>query len=257
MRLLRRAPRITHERSARRVVVRVALAVALSAGAAACEWVPVRTFDQHSPHSFSFHHLTRDGSDGYRTLATPGSLTITAPTTNTGTNTRLLVYPGAQPMSSDHQSCATWQSQVGLNTQQGLALRIRHDADEGRWRSITVTKAIVWGANWQFNVITWDSRDARFRMHGSVDLASVFWVDQQLAPLPWRVCARVEGDLVRVKGWRDGDPEPRWDDPVRSGAVRLPIQWVYPGKAGWYVGHLTPGHSTTMADLMLDRLEVR
>jgi hypothetical protein len=94
-------------------------------------------------------------------------------------------------------------------------------------------------------------------MHGSVNLAPVFWPNQQLAPLPWRICARVEGDIVKVKGWIAGQAEPAWNDPVHTGSVRIPIEWVYPGKAGWYVGHLAPGHSTTMTDLVLDRLEVR
>lgn len=247
----------TKHRARTRPVIRVALAAALSVVAASCQWVPVRTFDQNSAHAFSFHYLSRDGADGFRSLATPGTFQATAPATNVGTNTRLLVYPGQQPISPNHQACATWQSQDGINNQQGLALRIRHDAAEGRWRSITVTKNVVWGANWQFNVLTWDSYKPGWQMHGSVNLAPVFWSNQQLAPLPWRICARVEGDLVRVKGWRVGQPEPDWSNANHTGAVRLPIEWVYPGKAGWYVGHLAPGQSTTMVDLVLARLEVR
>src|SRR5690606_39255838 len=126
--------------------------------------------------------------DGYTSLATPGSLTVSALPTNVGTNSRMLVYPGNQPVTTDHQSCATWQSQDGLGTQQGLALRIRHDVAEGRWRSITVTKNVLWGANWQFNVLTWDSHRAGWQVHGAVDLNRVFWPDRQLSPLPWRIC---------------------------------------------------------------------
>lgn len=236
---------------------RVALVVALSLVVAACEWVPVRTFDESSQPTFAFHHLSRDGLDGYSTSAGKGKLSVRASSANTGSNTRTLVFPTNQPRSSDQQSCATWQSQTGINTQQGLALRIRHDAAEGRWRAITVTKNVMWGANWQFNVLTWDSHQTGWRMHGSVNLAPVFWPNQQLAPLPWHVCARVEGDLVRVKGWRLGQPEPTWDDPVHSGSVRLPAGWVYPSTAGWYIGHLEPGGATTMTDLVLDRLELR
>lgn len=238
-------------------VYRAALVVSFALLTAACEWVPVRTFDQTSSHAFSFRYLSRDGSDGFASLATPGSIRISAPASNVGTNTRTLVYPGNQPVTTDHQACATWRSQDGINTQQGLALRVRHDTPEGRWRSITVTKNVVWGANWQFNVLTWDTRQIGWQMHGSVNLAPVFWPNQQLAPLPWRICARVEGDIVKVKGWIAGQAEPAWNDPVHTGSVRIPIEWVYPGKAGWYVGHLAPGHSTTMTDLVLDRLEVR
>ncbi len=233
------------------------LVVLLCTFVAACEWVPVRTFDRSSLHSMSIHHLTRDGTDGYATTAAPGRFTARAPRTNVGTNTRILFYPGDQPVTTDHQSCATWQSQDGAGVQQGLALRIRHDVAQHRWRAITVTKNVVWGANWQLNVTTWDSHRLGWQMHGSVNLAPVFWPDRELAPLPWRVCGRVEGDLVRVKGWRVGTPEPSWTDPVHSGTVRVPADWVYRGKAGWYVGHLAPGQSTVMTDLVLDRLELR
>lgn len=236
------------------MVATLAIAVATTA----CERVPVRTFDETSSHELRFHYLTRDQTDGYTTLAVPGSLQVNAPATNRGGNTRVVMFPNDQPVVDEHQSCATWQSQDGLNTQQGLALRIRNDLPEDRWRAVTVTKNVMWGANWQFNVLTWDSRSwAPWQVRGSVDLARVFWPGEQLAPLPWRVCARVEGDTVRVKGWLAGQPEPTWDDPVHSGSVRLPAEWVYPGKAGWYVGHLAPGHAATYSDLVLDRLEIR
>src|SRR5690606_437540 len=100
-----------------------------------------------STPTFSFHYLTRDGTDGFASTATPGALDLRAPATNQGTNTRILVYPPAQPMTDDQQSCATWDAQDGVNAQQGLALRIRNDLPEGRWRAITVTKNVVWGAN--------------------------------------------------------------------------------------------------------------
>lgn len=244
----RRAPR------AHRLVLVTGLALLM----AACEWVPVPTFDQTTPPALSFHHLTRDGVDTFASAARPGRLDLWAPPDNQGTNTRMLVYPGSQPVTDNHQACATWESQDGYNAQQGLALRIRHDLPEGRWRALTVTKNVMWGANWQFNVLSWDSRQpGSWQMWGSVNLAGVFWPGQQLTPLPWRVCARVEGDLVKVKGWPAGAAEPGWDDAVHTGAVRVPAEWVYPGKAGWYVGHLGPGQRTTMTDLELARLELR
>ena len=233
------------------------LIVVLCTFVTACEWVPVRTFDRSSDHTLSMYALTRDANDGHTTAATKGTFSARALATNTGTNTRQLIYPGSQPVSTNHQSCATWQAQDGFNTQQGLALRVRHDVDQGRWRAITVTKNVVWGANWQLNVTTWDSHRPGWQKHGSIDLAAVFWPNQVLAPFPWRVCARVEADIVRVKGWRIGQAEPAWADPVHSGAVRVPAEWVYAGKAGWYLGHLAPGHSATMTDLVLDRLEIR
>jgi hypothetical protein len=234
-------------------VVGTVLGLALTASA--CRWVPTPTFDATSTPAFSQRYLTRDGADGYATAAGPGTVRVTAPATNVGTNTRLVLYPPAQPMTVDQQACATWSDQSDLGAQQGLALRVRHDLPEGRWRMVTVVKNVVWGANWNLNVLTWDTRDPTgWTMHGSVDLAPVFWPDRQLAPLPWRVCARATGDVVTVKGWRVGAPEPAWDDPVAAGTVRLPAGWTFAGKGGWYAGHLAPGQHTTLTGLTLDQL---
>lgn len=227
--------------------------------ASACDRIPVRTFDGTRAPAFNFHYLTRDGSDGYASAANAGRFSVSAPSANRGSNTRLLVYPPAQPLSVDQQACATWSAQVGLNTQQGIALRVRHDIAGGdRWRAVTVMKNILWGANWQFNVLTWDTRGGYgYRKHGSVGLPQVFWPNHVLAPLPWRVCARVENDLVTVKAWRIGEPEPAWGDATHGGTVRLPAGWAYAGKSGWYVGHLKPGGSAEFADLTTDRFEIR
>jgi hypothetical protein len=247
-------PQTAPPRTGHRVRTAVAVAVVVLA-TAACEWVPTRTFDATSTPAFSLRYLTRNGTDGYSSGAAAGTVRLAAPSTNQGTNTRLAFYPPAQPMTVDHQTCATWSDQTDLGTQQGLALRVRNDLPEGRWRAVTVVKNVVWGANWNLNVLTWDTRDpAGWTTRGSVDLARVFWPGQQLVALPWRVCARVTGDLVTVKGWPAGAVEPAWDDPVHTGSVRLPAGWVYAGKGGWYLGHLAPGHRTTFTDLVLDRL---
>lgn len=232
-----------------------AIALVLTALLGACEWVPTPTFDDTRPPAFSLRYLTRDGTDGYASSATSETVVLTAPSSNQGTNTRLVFYPPAQPMTVDQQSCATWTDQSHALAQQGLALRVRNDLPEGRWRAVTVVKNVVWMANWRFNVLTWDTRDPDgFTTNGSVDLARVFWPDRTLAPFPWRVCARATGTTITVKGWRVGGPEPAWDDPVHTGTVNLPADWVYAGKAGWYAGHLAPGHRTTMTALELDRL---
>lgn len=222
---------------------------------AGCEWVATPTYDGPSRPNFVFRYLTRDGADGYTSSAVKGTVQLSGPPTNTGTNTRMVLFPSAQPSSIDQQACATWSTQTDLRTQQGLALRIRADQPEGRWRAVTVLKNVLWGANWNFNVLTWDTRNpSGWTTHGTVDLNRVFWPNQQLAPFPWRVCARVTGDVVTVKGWRAGTPEPPWNDPNHTGSVRLPPEWSYPGQAGWYVGHLPSGQQTTFTDLTLHQL---
>lgn len=227
--------------------------------AAACQRVPVRVFDDTHPAAFNVHYLTRNGGDTVSSVAGPGRFTLSAPATNTGSNTRVLIYPPAQPMAADQQVCATWSDQVGIHTQQGLALRVRHDiTNGGRWRAVTVMKNIMWGANWQFNVLTWDTQGRYgYRVHGSVGLPQVFWPNQVLAPLPWRVCAKAEGDIVTVKAWRLNETEPAWGDSSHGGTVRLPAGWAFDGKAGWYAGHLSPGGSAAFTDLAVDRLEIR
>ena len=247
----------THRRAPRRAGV-AALAMAAGLLAAACQRVPVRVFDDSHPSAFNVHYLTRSGGDTYSSGTGPGRFTLSAPATNTGHNTRVLVYPPAQPMASDQVVCATWSSQVGINTQQGLALRIRHDLPNGgRWRAVTVMKNILWGAHWQFNVITWDTQGGYgYRTQGSVGLPQVFWPNQVLAPLPWRVCAKAEGDIVTIKAWRLSETEPAWGDASHGGSVRLPPGWAFAGKAGWYAGHLPPGGSAALTALTADRLVV-
>jgi len=229
------------------------LAIVLAVVVTACEWTSVLTFDGSSQPEFNLRYLTRDSVDGFSSAASSNTVVVSAPSTNQGTNTRLLYYPPAQPMSVDQQSCATWSDQSDLRIQQGLALRVRND--QGRWRAVTVVKNVVWGANWNMNVLTWDSADpAGWSTRGSVDLARVFWPGQNLLALPWRVCARITGDMVTVKGWPATSTEPAWDDATHTGSVHLPEGWTYPGKGGWYVGHIPPGHRTTFTDLILHRL---
>jgi len=234
----------------------VAALCAVACLATICQRVDAATFDDTHPAKFNVHYLTRDGRDGYNTAATPGRLSVTAPRSNGGGNTRVIIYPPAQPMSVDQQACATWSAQAGINVQQGIALRVRHDIEgSGRWRAVTVMKNVMWGAHWNFNVITWDTRAGyRWRNHGSVSLPQVFWPNHVLAPLPWRVCARVQGDLVTVKAWRTSEVEPAWGDKSHGGTVRIPSEWTYSGKSGWYLGHVPPGGSATMQDLVADRV---
>lgn len=198
------------------------------------------------------HHLTQDGSDRYQLRAEQGAVRVTAPPTNLstpeGSATRSVIWPPATAISTDQQTCATWGEAPGPWAQQGLALRIRRDGT--RFRTIVVAKNTVFGAEWQFNVYTWDSaRSPYLAVHGSVGLRAPFEALGVPRPLPWHVCAKVQGRIVRVKGWREAEPEPGWHDPSHAGAVTLPPEWVYPGKAGWYAGHVDPGRTLAMDDL--------
>lgn len=206
------------------------------------------------PPAIAKRYLTRDhAGDVYRVTAGDGALRVDAPTTNVGAldgtaGTRMVMWPTSPQPAEDLESCATWTDARGPWAQQGIALRIRTDGE--RFRTIVVAKNVLFGAEWQFNVDTWDTeRWPNLRHHGVVILRNTFSFAEVPRPLPWRVCARVRGEVVEVKGWRPEEPEPAWGDPEHSGAVRLGPNWVFAGRAGWYVGHIAPGGTIAMDDL--------
>ena len=152
---------------------------------------------------------------------------------------------------TDGQSCATWSAQPEKgNTQQGAALRITTNST-GVSRAITVTKNIMFGATWMFNVHVWDTskRPANTGI-GSADMRSVV----RGKPLPWHLCARTRNNLLEMKVWTGSEPEPPWEDGSHTRSFRLASDWVYPGRTGWYIGHVPPGGSAGFTNLKTWRL---
>jgi hypothetical protein len=198
------------------------------------------------------HHVTQDnGTDRYQLHQDGTGLIVDAPTTNRstpdGSATRAVIWPPESDATVDATTCATWARSSPWG-QEGLALRVRRDGD--RFRAIVIAKNTMFGASWRFNVYSWDSgRDPYFQTHGSVDLTSVFVDDGEVRDLPWRVCARTEGDQVRIKGWAVSDAQPGWSSEEHTGTVTLPGWLTYPGKAGWYAAHIDPGDLIALADL--------
>jgi hypothetical protein len=190
--------------------------------------------------------VTPDGSDRYLIESSGVQVHAAAPRTNTGGNHRAVFWPEASPPVTDGQSCATWTAQSDpRRVQQGAALRIATD-EAGRTRAVTVTKNIWFGITWTFNFHVWDtSRHPPGAQIGNVDMGAV--VGGQ--PLPWHLCARTVGRTLEMKVWTGTEPEPRWGDRSHGGAVTLPDEWVYPGKAGWYIGHLAPGGFADFSNL--------
>ena len=231
----------------------VAAAVALVA--TACQRTEVVLYDKSKTPNLAQHYVTRDGADRFTLKLGPGAVRIDAPTTNRGTTTRTVIWPPSTKAVTDQQSCASWTDQRGTGVQQGIALRVRMDGS--RFRSIVVAKNIVYGANWQLNVYTWDSgRSPYFQTHGAVSLRAPFESGDEPRPLPWKVCARVEGKVVRIKGWRSDESEPTWSSPDHTGSVTLPAAWVFAGKAGWYAGHIPAGGTIGMGALRTSTWEV-
>ena len=235
-------------RGARTIILVSAVALV----ATACQRTEVVLYDASKTPNLAFHYISRDGHDTYSLKLGPGAVRINAPSTNQatpqGSATRIAIWPPATKMVTDQQSCASWTDSRGKWAQQGIALRIRIDGS--RFRAIVVGKNIVYGASWQMNVYTWDSaRSPYFQTHGAVSLRTPFAAGDAPRPLPWKVCARVEGRTVTIKGWRKDESERTWSDPQHTGRVTLPSEWVFAGKAGWYAGHVQPGGTIGMGAL--------
>jgi hypothetical protein len=201
----------------------------------------------------ALHHVTRDrDTDRYDLLQEGNAILIEAPASNRstpkGSATRAVIWSPQSASVRDATTCATWARSEPWG-QEGLALRVQVDAN--RFRALVIAKNTVFGASWQFNVYSWDSaRDPYFQVHGSVNLTPVFTEGPgRPVPLPWRVCARTEGSLVRIKGWDTHEPQPGWRAPDHTGTVAVPNDLVYEGHAGWYVGHIEPGEFLALADL--------
>jgi hypothetical protein len=193
--------------------------------------------------------LTSDHADTYG-IDLPGSdrASVHASPSDVGGNTRVVFWRPGDGAGTDMESCATWTSDAGRHDQEGAALRV-HEVTGGV-KAITVTKNIVFGANWIFNVHVWDtSRSPVATQIGDFDLASVFFPNQQLVALPWTMCARVVGATVSFVVWPASEPRPAWNDPTHGGSVTLPAGYGDPGAVGWYVGHLAADDRAEYADL--------
>ena len=193
--------------------------------------------------------LTSERADTYDiTFPDPERASAHANLANVGGNTRVTFSRPSDGTGTDLESCATWTSDASWHNQEGAALRVHHVT--GGVKAITVTKNIVYAANWIFNVHVWDtSRSPIATQIAKFDLEPVFFPNQQLVPMPWTLCARVVGSTVSFVVWPTSEPRPAWGDPSHGGSVTLPPGYDDPGAAGWYIGHLDAGDRAELADL--------
>jgi hypothetical protein len=224
-----------------------ALGIAALVVAAACQpgWTPLAAGYQGA-------FITPEGKDVFGLTVAGTAVTMKAPTTNTGGNTRAVFWREGAVDTADQEVCATWVSHSGVDRQEGVALRVR--SAQGRTRAITVTNNVVYGARWGFNVHVMDSGSSTPHIKiGGFLLEEVFRPDgpgtTRLPPHPWRMCARVVGSVVSFIVWPTTHAEPAWDDARYGGSVTLPTGWTAVGKPGWYAAHLRPGESMVYDDL--------
>jgi hypothetical protein len=248
--------------SPHRVGAAVALLVLAVAGCSSDEHAPAAVASTTVPAAtaptsvaFSTAVISRDGSDDYTVQPAAHSAAITADAGNVGGNLRIAFWNADSPDLTDSYACATWRSASADDLQQGIGLRIR--AGSAGTRLIMITKNVYLRGFWVFNIDVWDTAASGLSVVQSFDLQSVFRPAGVLVPLPWHMCARVNRDVVDFKAWPDTVPTPAWGDPAFGGSTRLPPGWTYPGKAGWYIGHVPPGGAAAYTDLDTGRTRPR
>jgi hypothetical protein len=202
--------------------------------------------DIHRDDSVVASVATGDGPRTYEfELSSDGETVMVYAPPGTGRNLRMVWTTADTPVSLDHQACDTWGVTDGPITQQGVALRVVEEGGSVS-RAICVMKNIWMGGNWIFNAIGFDH--GSFVVLGTVDLSETFDPNGLVTQLPWRMCARVEGRSLDWKVWPTARAEPAWGDTMYGTTVTLPGEWVYPGRPGFYVGHLEMGDDAEFTD---------
>jgi len=204
-----------------------------------------------APAPFSRSVLTADDSRYRFVSKDDGTLVVRAPRSNPAANRREVFSRPRAPVGRDQTTCATWVRHSDALVQEGLAVRIVDRRD--RVRAITLTKNTVFGVDWVFNVLTWDTRRngdpwrtvEQFDMGGAVGTPEL-----GVEPLPWRVCLRATGRTIAFRVWLPGRmAPPAWDDPTYARSTTVPTSFNRVGSPGWYVGHIPPGGKVVYDDL--------
>jgi hypothetical protein len=197
--------------------------------------------------------LTPDGAAALSIAKAGGTVTMTAPvTSHAASNLREVFWPAGAASQTDQETCATWASQSDDRAQEGLALRITDIS--GDVRALTVTKNVIYGVWWDFNVHTWDSQASQpFTQIAQFDYSAVVITGGSAeTPFPWRACARATGATLTFKLWVPAlEAEPSWSDPAYVHSTTIPSGYLNAGQAGWYIGHVPAGGAVTYTRLGL------
>jgi hypothetical protein len=190
---------------------------------------------------------SNDLGDSYELNGTSSDVTVSAPSTNRGSNSRAVFWPASEVSGTDSVACATWAAQSPAQSdfvviQQGFVI----DAvtQDGITRALTVTKDIFPYLNDIINVHEWDTSLAT-----PFTLLHQFTMSDLGLTLPWDLCARVTGDDLQFIVWTEGSTPPAWGSATRGGDVTLPSAFDVAGEDGWYIGHLKATNTATFDNL--------
>lgn len=172
-------------------------------------------------------------------------------------NIREVFWPAGTPFQLDHDVCMTWNDPATVADrpypQPGLALRIAPSGPGSSGvRAVTITQNVFGGAISIVWVDVWDSAYGTMPTGvAKFDVGPIVAVGEGTMAPTWRVCGRVRGAKVAIKVWVDG-PEPSWSDPTHVFTTTIPDEWVQPGYAGGYIGHLHAGGAAAFSDIEVD-----
>lgn len=171
--------------------------------------------ERSRPAAIDVGVLTPEGTDRYEVVGDATALGVRAPDANRGSNLRVALVPEDAPVAADQEACVTWLGPVGSEIQPGVVLR--HRVAGGRTRAVMVTQNIYYVARQHVNVHVVDTAaDRPLLLVGSVEVEGSIGRIPAMRPLPWRFCARIRDDLVEIRAWATGDPEPLWATPMRA-----------------------------------------
>lgn len=224
---------------------------------AATGWTPYylgSTATTASKQAMSNAILTQDGTDTLTVNSYQNDLYMSAPAANTGGNNRNVIWPTSSKKVADSITCATWLGGSDGQVQQGLAARII-PTENGRAKAITVTKNVIYGVHWVFNMHVWDGtmNDPPFHAFAQYDMSDI--ITNKIGAveyMPWNTCMVVRGNTIRFKIWfPEKMAEPSWSDAKYVKTTTIPDGYDQPGYSGWYVGHIPPGGNTEYLNLSL------
>jgi hypothetical protein len=222
-----------------------ALAFGLVIATAACD----ETGTRNSHPGVTTRVITSNGADLYDVVSpSPSAVRISAPASNTQGNLRIVGSRDADPVTRDMQSCITWSGPTMDVAQPGIALRVQVAGNTTN--AITVTNNIWYYVRHTFNVHLMKNNRPLTNV-GQVTLPAFGKTIFDTPPLPWRICARAQGRTITVKAWSlaKTPKEPSWTDPRYTGKATVPADWVYPGRPGWFSGHLKAGQAMNYTNI--------